>query len=74
MNKQLLLQFLKKWKCIEHIERNELKRMSLAEKIHKTASAMKLGLELGYTPGRAALREIKDVRARWIFLKKSLNA
>lgn len=73
MNKQLLLQFLKKWKCIEHVERNELKKMPLKEKINKTTSAMKLGFELGYTPDRTTLQEIKDVRDRWIFLKKSLN-
>jgi hypothetical protein len=60
--------FKKHWKIVNDIEREELKTLPVMEKLGQMVALMSSGKALGWTKALAA--EEKEVRERWIKLRK----
>ncbi len=64
-------QYLDRWKAVVAVERDELSRMSMAEKLLQLAGLMESARALGWE--RALAEEEQHVRARWVLLRKALG-
>jgi len=61
--------FKKRWNNAEKIRENEVREMSLSDKIQKTDSIMRLGYGLGFKSRRSD--DILSVQNIWVALKKN---
>ena len=74
MKKEELLQYIGRWKEVDAIELEELRRMDIETRLRRLIALMQLGRSLGITgKDPTGEREISEVRRRWCILKGGIN-
>ena len=61
--------FVERWKAVEEIETEELRRTPMEVRLRETAAAMRLGAALNLQPRAEDDPETLEVRRRWVRLK-----
>ncbi len=69
MNREDVRLFIERWKAVEEIETEELRRMHSDVRLRQTAAAMRLGTVLNLRSRGEDDPETLEVRRRWEKLK-----
>ena len=69
-NKASLKKYQQRWDKVAAIERQEIKNLSLEKKFQKMVSLFNLARALGWDLNKDREKDVQQVRARWVFLKK----
>lgn len=66
-------EYLKRWRLVNEVLDEELRRMPPEVKFQKMDAAYRTAVELGFLPRMKALKQEteKEVRRRWLRLKKA---
>lgn len=68
MKRQAIEKFKRRWAKINEFQDNELRKLSVYEKLYQLSSIVRLamGMKIDFSEDR----EKRKVRSRWIFLKR----
>lgn len=69
MKQSAIKKFKQRWAVVNRFQDNELRKLSIDDKFHQLSSIVRMaaGMKLDFGEDR----EKRDVRARWIFLKRN---
>lgn len=70
MNREDVQLFIERWKAVEEIETEELRRIPMEVRLRQTAAAMRLGVALNLRSRGEDDPETLEVRRRWGRLKE----